>query len=202
MKALIIASGAFSKKALLLAGDKFFTICADGGYDHAKKYKIAPDVIIGDMDSVKSKTEEKTIVFPTEKNETDSELAIDYAVKQGFSDLVLAGFTGTRLDHTLNNIFLLKTAHKKGARAVIIDDNNEIYYLEDELTLNGKCGEYFSIIPIEGDLLGVTVKDVKYPLDNETLHFGQSRGISNEFLNDRCTITIKSGKAIVIKSID
>ncbi len=202
MKALIIGSGNFTKRVFSLLGDEFFAICADGGYDYAKKHNITPDIVIGDMDSVKEKITGKTLIFPKEKNETDSEIAINYAIENGYTELILTGFTGSRLDHTLNNIFLLKTTYEKGAKAVIIDDDNEIYYLDGKLTLNGNKGEFFSIIPFEGDVFGVTVENVKYPLKNETLHFGESRGISNEFLGEKCTITIQEGKAIVIKSKD
>ena len=202
MKALIIGSGNFSDKALSLLGDKFFTICADGGYDYAKEHGITPDIVIGDMDSVKEEITEKTLIFPKEKDETDSEIAINYAIENGYTELVLAGFTGSRIDHTLNNILLLKMVHKKGANAVIADENNEIYYLDKKLTLEANPGEFLSIIPIEGDLLGVTAENVKYPLNDETLYFGKSRGISNEFLGKECTITAKAGSAIVIKSRD
>lgn len=202
MKALIIGSGNFSKRALSLTGDNFFTICADGGYDYALEYGIIPDIVIGDMDSVKEEITQKTLIFPKEKNETDSEIAINYAIENGFRELVMTGFTGSRLDHTLNNILLLKMAYEKGAEAVIVDENNEIYYLDKKLTLDANPGEFLSIIPIDGDVFGVTAENVKYPLNDETLYFGKSRGISNEFLGQTCTITVKSGSAIVIKSKD
>lgn len=202
MKALIIGSGNFSERIFSFLGDCFFTICADGGYDHAMEYGINPDIVIGDMDSVKEEITGKTLIFPKEKDETDSEIAINYAIENGYTELVLAGFTGSRIDHTLNNILLLKMAHQKGAKAVIIDEKNEIYYLDQKLTLDAKSGEFLSIIPIEGDVLGVTAQNVKYPLNDETLYFGKSRGISNEFLGERCTITVKKGSAIVVKSKD
>ena len=124
MKALIIGSGNFSRKALGLLDREFYTICADGGYDHAKKQGIVPDILLGDLDSISERADIKTLVFPTEKNETDSEIALLYAIEKGYKDIVLTGVTGTRLDHTLNNIFLLKTASELGAKAVIADDNN------------------------------------------------------------------------------
>ena len=201
MKALIIGSGSFSRRCLEICGENPFVICADGGYDSAVKNNITPSVVLGDMDSVE-KAPEDSIVYPTEKDETDSEIAIDYAIEKGFSEVILAGFTGTRLDHTLNNILLLKKLADKGVSGVIVDDNNEIYYLRDRLTLPGRVGSILSVIPVFGNLFGITTKGLKYPLDNETLYFGKSRGISNVFLDKSCEITVTSGEGIVIKSMD
>ncbi len=201
MKALIIGSGNFSKNALKLLGDKYYTICADGGYDHAIEHGIVPDILLGDLDSVKTKADIKTITYPAEKNETDSEIALIYAIENGYKDIVLTGVTGTRLDHTLNNIFLLKKANECGVSAVISDEKNEIYYTASKLKLFGDRGEFFSIIPLCEDIC-VSVENAKYPLMDEILYFGKSRGISNEFLGQECIITIKSGSAIVIKSRD
>lgn len=202
MRVLIIGSGQFSKRCLDFFDDVPFVICADGGYDKALENGIVPDAVLGDMDSVLGKVPKNSIIYPSEKDETDSEIAIDYALKNGFSELVLAGFTGTRLDHTLNNILILKRISEAGASGVIVDDNNEIYYLRDKLTVCGKKGELLSIIPVFSDLVGVTAKNLKYPLFNETLFFGKGRGVSNVFLDNSCTITVTSGEGIVIKSKD
>ena len=202
MKALIIGSGTFSRKSLLFAGENTFVICADGGFDSALKNGITPDIVLGDMDSVVSEVPKESIVFPVEKDETDSEIAIDYALKKGFSELILAGFTGTRLDHTLNNILILKRIYDAGASGVIVDDNNEIYYLRDTLKIKGEKGGILSIIPVFGDLLGVTTKNLKYPLFDETLFFGEGRGVSNVFLDTECVISVKSGEGIVISAKD
>ena len=82
---------------------------------------------------------------------------------------------------------------------VLIDDNNEIYLLKDKLSLNGKKGQTLSIIPIKNNAVGITTDGLEYPLNDETLYFGSSRGISNIMLADKCNITIKSGMALVIK---
>lgn len=200
MKALIIGSGAFSRNALrILGNERAYVICADGGYDHALRYGIEPDIVLGDLDSVRNKIEIKKIVFPKEKNETDSEIALRFAIKEGYRDIVLTGVTGIRLDHTLNNIFLLKTAFELGARAVIADDNNEIYYVKGTFRISGKENEFFSVIPIAEEIC-VSIENAKYEISSESLRLGESRGISNEFSNGECVITVDKGAAIVIKS--
>ena len=201
MKALIVGSGNFSENALKLIDDKTYIICADGGYDHAMEHGIVPDILLGDLDSLKGKTDVKTIIYPTEKNETDSELALLYAISKGYKDIVMTGVTGTRLDHTLGNIFLLKKAADMGAKAVIADDNNEIYYVRDGIRMNGEKGEFFSVVPISQNIL-VSISGAKYPLSKERIEFGTSRGISNEFLGKECEVTVHEGSALIIKSKD
>lgn len=201
MKALIIGSGNFSKNALKLSDEKTYTICADGGYDHAKKHGIVPDILLGDLDSIKTESEIKTIVYPAEKDETDSEIALKFAIDNGYLDIVMTGVTGTRLDHTLNNIFLLKTAKELGANAVIVDDNNEIYYVDGKFRFSGEAGGFFSVIPISADIC-VSIENAKYEIFKTRIAFGESRGISNEFLEGECVITVEDGAALVIKSED
>ncbi len=113
----------------------------------------------------------------------------------GYEDIVLIAMTGDRFDHSIADILLLE----KCKNGVLIDDNNEIYLLKDKLSLNGKTGQTLSIIPIKDNAVGITTDGLEYPLNDETLYFGSSRGISNIMLADKCNITIKSGMALVIK---
>ena len=203
MTALIVGNGEVSEKIKPLLPENAYVICADGGFRHMDKLGLTPDIVIGDMDSVKADLHgEKTIVYPVRKDFTDSEIAVNYAIDNGFSDLVLIGFTGTRTDHTLTNLFLLKGISERGARAEIIDEHNVIRYAEKENIIRGKKGDIVSIIPIGGDVSGITTEGLDYPLFSETLEFGKGRGVSNEMTGDECRITVKNGSALIIKSKD
>lgn len=203
MTALIVGNGEVSEKIKPLLPENAYVICADGGFRHMDKLGLTPDIIIGDMDSVKADLHgEKTIVYPVRKDFTDSEIAVNYAIDNGFSDLVLIGFTGTRMDHTLNNLFLLKGISERGVRAEIIDEHNIIRYAEKENILHGKKGDIVSIIPIEGDVSGITTEGLDYPLFSGTLEFGKGRGVSNVMTGDECRITVKNGSALIIQSKD
>jgi len=141
-----------------------FVICADSGYDHAKRFDIVPHIVIGDMDSTKfTDIAEEKILYPKRKDFTDSELAIMYAIEKGFDSVLMFGMIGTRMDHSLANIFMLKRL--KNAR--IIDANNEIYFADSELSLSGKQGDIISIIPLSGDISEVTTEGLDYPLENQ-----------------------------------
>ncbi len=203
MTALIVGNGEVSEKIKPLLPENAYVICADGGFRHMDKLGLTPDIVIGDMDSVKADLHgEKTIVYPVRKDFTDSEIAVNYAIDNGFSDLVLIGFTGTRTDHTLTNLFLLKGISERGARAEIIDEHNVIRYAEKENIIRGKKGDIVSIIPIGGDVSGITTEGLDYPLFSETLEFGKGRGVSNVMTGDECRITVKNGSALIIKSKD
>lgn len=198
MRAVIIGSGDIKNynciKSRIRQDD--FIICADGGYNHAVKMGLKPDILIGDFDSAKGYEDVKDrIEYPVRKNFTDGELAVSYAVEHGYEDIVLIAMTGDRLDHTIADVFLLA----KCRNGVLIDDNNEIYLLRDKLTLSGRKGQTLSIIPVCGDADGITTEGLEYPLCNETISFSESRGISNVMTENNCTITIERGMALVIK---
>ncbi|MCF6248650.1 MAG: thiamine diphosphokinase, partial [Desulfobacula sp.] len=136
MKCVIIASGDldYTEQVIRLIRNAELIICADGGAGHLKKLGILPHVLIGDFDSITLEDklffiekQVKVISFPPEKDKTDSALCVDYALEQKVTDITLLGMTGTRLDHTLANIFLLKQICLKNIPARIINTTNQIY---------------------------------------------------------------------------
>lgn len=196
MRAVIVGSGSLAdyEKLQSAARDADLVLCADGGYKHAEAAGVKVDLVIGDFDSAEEPEHIKKYVFPTRKEYTDSELCIRYAEEHGYDEVVMFAVTGTRIDHSLTNILLLSRC-KNGC---IIDDNNEIYLLKNKFSVSGKKGKTFSIIPVYGDLCGVSTKGAEYPLCGETLFFGESRGNSNVITDDYCEITAESGMAAVI----
>ncbi|MBI4097393.1 MAG: thiamine diphosphokinase [Candidatus Levybacteria bacterium] len=180
-------------------------LCADGGTAYALDLGLKPDVVIGDLDSLDKKVQAKlrkervqTYTYPTEKNETDSELVLQYALDEGYRDIVIFGWMGSRLDHVLANLTLF-TEQKRDVTITIVEPEQTLYIVKSSLALTGKKGEYISLIPLKGDVGGVTTKGLKWALHNETLYFGKTRGISNEFTGKAAEITVKSGVLLVIK---
>ena len=195
MRAVIIGNGEIRDytyiKSHIQSDD--FIICADGGLRHADNLGIRPDIAVGDFDSYKKTVEIESIVYPSHKDLTDGEIAVDYTIEKGYTDILLLAMTGTRLDHTFTNIFQLA---KKG-NISLIDDNNEVYFIRDTLTFNGRKGKTISIVPVFSDLVGVSATGVYYPLDNDTLLFGEGRGNSNIITDDLCTVSVKDGMGII-----
>jgi thiamine pyrophosphokinase len=183
-------------------------ICADGGAKHLRKMGILPHVIIGDLDSISLQDKSffennniKIIKHPVDKDSTDTELAVDYAIEQKAHGVTLIGATGSRLDHTLANIFLLKKITEKKIKCRIIDDNNEIFLVTDKITLK-KTNSFLSLIPLTEKTKGVTTTGLMYELNNAEIKFGTSLGISNQIINKKASISLKKGILCVIKSKD
>jgi len=211
MNCIIAASGElfFSPKIKDLFKMADLIIAADGGATHLKQMNIQPHVIIGDMDSIHPDTriffEKKhttIITHPSRKNQTDTDLCIDFAMEKKASDITLVGVTGHRLDHTMANIFLLKKIAGMGIESRIIDEHNEIYLVTDHLKLNGKKGDFISVIPISDKVTGLTLKGLEYPLEKASISMGSSLGISNCFKGTHATISIATGVLLVTKSRD
>ncbi len=205
MRAVIIGNGAITNydkiKQRLRCDD--YIICADGGYNHTKKLGVKPSVVIGDMDSIGDNDYDGEIInLPIRKDFTDSEVCVKYILLKHFDEVMMLGFTGKRQDHAISNMLLLKQFADTETKAYIVDENNEIYFTNFENTIYGKKGDIVSIIPITGNLCGVTTKGLDYPLNDETLQFGESRGVSNIMTSDKCTINIKSGFGLIIKARD
>lgn len=199
MRAVIICGGDVGAYINNYIKADDFVICADSGYDNALEFGITPNVVMGDMDSTKRKDyPDDAIIFPIRKDATDSELAVNYALEHGYKSALLFGMVGTRLDHSLANITLLNRFDE----GCIINENNEIYFVRNSITLFGKAGDIISIIPYPADISGVTTTGLDYPLFDGEIKAGTSQGVSNEMIGDECTITILKGTAFVIRSRD
>ena len=185
-----------------------FIIAANGGTRQVLKLGRLPDVVIGDLDSLDKKTKKKLerdkvaiISYPSDKDWTDTELGIKYAVKQGFKEIILTGFLGRRIDHLLANLLIMAGLIDKLDRLMIVEGKQEIYVIKNRLEIKGKRGDLVSLIPLLGDCQGVRTTGLKYKLRNERLSWGKSRGVSNVMLGRKARIDLKKGRLLVIKSL-
>jgi thiamine pyrophosphokinase len=210
MRAAIICNGnienyEFSKEKLRQVD---YIICADGGTRHAYHMNIIPNIIIGDMDSSKdeyveyySSKEVPFIKYSSDKDKTDTHICLEYAMEK-CDEILLLGATGTRLDHTLGNVSILKLAADKGKTACIIDENNEVYVVKDGIRLEGNKGDIVSLLPLSSKVEGINLEGVLYPLQNAVMEIGNPYGVSNKFEETVVVLTIATGYMIVIKSKD
>lgn len=211
MKCVIIANGdlEYTSEITKTIKNAQLIISADGGARHLRALNILPHVIIGDFDSIHKKDytffqkkQVKIINFPLKKDYTDTQLCVSYALEHEASDITLFGVTGSRVDHTIANIFLLKRVAELNIPARIINRHNEIYIVTNHLELKGHPKELLSIIPVTPDVTGVTLTGLEYPLHNAHMKMGESLGISNVFNEAIASISIASGMVIVTKSKD
>ena len=213
MKTLIITGGRFNKEfavSLLKKNEYAYIIAVDYGLAYAKSLGVVPDLIVGDFDTYGTEGlkeyEEKGCVirrFNPEKDDTDTEIAINCALKMGL-DIDIIGAFGGRADHFLSNVNNLLTALKAGIIARLLDEGN-IIFLKDrsfEVTAETVPYTYFSLLPFAGAVTGLTIKGFKYALDGYDLKPGSSRCISNELTMKTGNIIFDDGILVVINSED
>lgn len=205
----IISGGDFSPIDGIEKSD--FIIACDKGYKYALRSKIKPDLIVGDFDScdVLSKIDfnynnisnnSKIIKLNKEKDETDTMFAVKYAVEHGFDEIFFYCFLGGRFDHIIANIQAASYAMKKINHCKVFDEKNEIHFIRDYKMVIPKRKNYsLSLFSLSDCCTGVSINNVKYPLNNAILNNCFPIGISNEWIND-AEISVSSGILMIVIS--
>lgn len=198
-------------RELMEQDDKKMVIAADRGVEACVKLGITPDFIIGDFDSVSEEGKEylsqykgTVVSLNPVKDDTDTEAALHLAFHKTQGDIVILGGTGTRLDHVMGNISILKQGIAQGRKVLLMDPYNRIQMVKSQLLIEKgeQFGKYVSVFPLDGRAEGVTLKGFFYPLDNATLESDSSLGVSNEITGEVGEIFVKSGLLLVIESRD
>lgn len=208
LRAVIFANGHLSDpdldRARLRADD--WILAADGGLHNARRLGINPSVVIGDLDSIDPRelpalaaSGATLLRHPQRKDETDLELALQYAVEQGAPEILVLGALGDRWDQTIANALLLASPRLAAARTWLADGGQLLTVLRgsQSLTLEAQAGTTLSLLPLAGDAVGVRTEGLEYALSGETLDFTATRGISNTFLADSATIGLDQGLLLV-----
>jgi thiamine pyrophosphokinase len=211
MKVIIISGGEPPTLEFLLKEitEDTFLIGADSGANCLYEYKIEPDLLVGDFDSISKVAFDyfkkgKCIidVYPTEKDFTDTEIATQKALGMKPNEIIFLGCTGSRIDHLLGNIGMLNICLQNGVNAYIRDENNVVRLINTSISLSGTVGQIFSVQSYGDEIIGLTIEGAKYPLNNYNLKIGQSITISNEFAAPQVLIKFKAGTLMIILSTD
>lgn len=180
-------------------------ICADVGARHCLKIDVSPEVIIGDLDSLDPETEKsltgmgtRILSYPPQKDETDTQLALQYALSLEPEEISIFGALGGRIDHTLANMSILKIALDHGVPARLVDEWCEILIIRDRCVLEGEEGQTVSLFPFSSAVTGITLRGFAYPLENDAMEIGRPYGISNLLVANQGVITIADGLLLVI----
>ncbi len=209
-RVVIIANGDLGDlnfhRNLLRADD--YIICVNGGTAHALSLGVKPLLIIGDLDSLTSEQKAESSKLgsdlarhPAEKEKSDLELAFDRAIEMKPAEILIIGaLGGQRTDHALINLLLLKLPLEAGIPASIINETQEIYLTRDRITIKGEPGDYLSLFPLGEEAGGIVTENLKYPLNEETLHFASTRGLSNEMIAGSATVRVRYGLLLLIKT--
>ncbi|WP_066639751.1 thiamine diphosphokinase [Desulfolucanica intricata] len=213
MRCLIFANGEiknYNRYRKYIKGDEYI-ICADGGARHVRKLQLVPQLIIGDMDSVPLELLQEFRAlgcvikqFPTEKDEVDTELALNEAMKLNPREILVMGAVGSRLDHTLANIQLLIRPVMKGINTCLIGNRHIVSLITPSLPgiIEGEQGDLLSLLPLTPEVRGVKTRGLKWNLQDNTFKFGHPYGISNVLLEDNAAIKIKEGIMVLIRVLE
>lgn len=217
MKTLIVSGGNINSDfALAFCGKHSFDciIGVDNGLKFLYENGIRPTHIVGDFDTAKPELvdyyrKQKEIVirtFDPVKDSTDTQIAIELALKLKSNSITILGGTGSRLDHVLGNIQSMMLAQKAGADCELLDEHNRIRLLSENLVIrkSEQYGAFVSLIPLTTEVTGVDLIGFKYPLENYTFTSTGScgLGVSNEIAAEEAEIRMQSGVFILVESRD
>jgi thiamine pyrophosphokinase len=209
VKALVVAGGDVSPRLLRRElWETKFVVCADGGARHMAGTGRMLDLLIGDMDSIDPdllysyETEGAEIIRANEeKDETDTQLAMDEAVARGATEIVLLGALGGRIDHTLGNLALLVRAAERNVKAVVKDENCLVFAATGDVELCGCIGDTVSLLPAGSGVSVRYLDGLKYGTQEPLpLPVDSPVGVSNKLTAEKAHVVIE-GWAFIIRII-
>ena len=203
---IVVAGGEPDGAAPPEGVDGATVIAADGGVDRAHALGLHVDLAIGDFDSVSDAglaaaeaAGARLERHPTAKDATDLELALDAAIALGPERIVMIGSGGGRLDHLLGSLLLLADERYAGAHITAELGDAHVDVVRGSRALAGEPGALVSLLPVHGAAAGVTTEGLAYPLDDETLPPGTTRGVSNVFSARDARVTVTRGCLLAVQ---
>jgi thiamine pyrophosphokinase len=205
--ALVFAGGDVPPADRLGGLDRAATvIAADSGLDHVLALGFAADVVVGDLDSVTPAALDRARasgaeveLHPAEKDETDLELALRRAVAMGMRRVTVIGGGGGRHDHLLANALVLGHQDYADLELDALVGTARLTVVRDRAEVRGPPGSFVSLLPLGGPAVGIHTEGLRYPLRDEELAPGSTRGVSNEFLAPIATVSLRDGVLLAVQ---
>lgn len=204
----------FLKNLIKNAGrENISLIAADKGLEFFLGAGILPDRAVGDFDSLSFEGRQflneaqgmEILRLKPEKDDSDTQSAVNAAIAKGAKEIVLLGALGSRLDHVMANIGLLSLGKELGVRVSIADANNWITLVESGTVLrrDEQFGNFVSFFPVGGEVSGLELKGFKYPLMGHQLKPSDSGlTVSNEITEETAEVVFSDGTLLMIMSKD
>ncbi|HEX7172876.1 MAG TPA: thiamine diphosphokinase, partial [Candidatus Limnocylindria bacterium] len=210
MLVVVVASGSMPDGDTRWLDAADLVIAADGGAETLDRLGRRPDRVVGDLDSTTptlvARLEANGVPIerhPTDKEATDTELALEAARTAGATEIVVLGaLGGVRVDHELANLLLLADPALDGRDVRIVRGATSVRALHgsDSHALDGAEGDLVSLVSIGGDAAGVTTDGLRWRLQGATLPVGASRGISNEIVAAPASVSLQDGILLVVET--
>lgn len=189
-----------------------YVIAADAGLEVLRPLHISPNAVVGDLDTVDMKVLEEYQNQPAirfeihkpEKDETDTELALLTAAREGCEAVDILGALGGRMDHAIGNIQLMYQFFRQGMEVNIYDARNRLYLLGGRKVFHREelYGKYISFLPMTETVEGLTLRGFKYPLQRRTIGLGTSLCISNELKREEGILELERGVLLCVEAHD
>ncbi len=199
----LVGAGEFTARDFAPTEDDLI-IAADGGYAPLASLGIKPHLLVGDFDSLAVRpTDVPVRTFPVEKDDTDMGLALTEGIQRGYSDFVLYGADGGRMDHFLANLQIMGGASKDGLHVHMVGKDFDVYTVtNDTLTLPVReRGTVVSVLCHGASADGVTLKGLKYPLNEALLTCDHPLGVSNQYIAEHASVTVGKGTLLVFVAL-
>jgi thiamine pyrophosphokinase len=215
---LIVADGDVDAALLIalagsarVAADRPLVIAADGGAARCLAARVRPDLVVGDFDSLADADRDRLVELDVplrsaspDKDESDMELCVLAALELGAERITILGALGDeRPEHSLANVLLLADPRLDGRGVAIVGRGARLIRLgtaegPGEAVIDGEAGDYVSLLPLAGEVAGVTTDGLRFPLHDEALPVGPARGLSNELLQRRARVTTRRGRLLLV----
>lgn len=212
MIGVLVAGGKLSNNKIFkkYISKSDFSVAVDSGGDIFYKNNILPNLLVGDLDSIDKKSltyfkdnKIKIEKYPCEKDLTDLEIGLNSLINNGCDKIYALGTIGSRIDHSLANIMILKKMYDLNYKCYMINDKNRVQYIESkkEIIIN-KEYENISIVPLSENGINVSLEGFYYKITDYEMELGSTTGISNYLLNNEGSIKLNRGRALIIESND
>ncbi|HUR16216.1 MAG TPA: thiamine diphosphokinase [Candidatus Limnocylindrales bacterium] len=194
------------------AGELMLVVAADGGAAKADLLGLPVDLVVGDADSLTEDAFRRLAAegvevnrYPADKNESDAELAVRAALERGATELLFVGaLGGQRVEHALANVLLLTLPELRDVEVMLVDGPSTVRVMSTSpgtggcLSITGEPRDYVSLLPLSEEVTGVTTSGLAYPLSDETLIQGYTRGLSNELVGTSAEVRTMGGRLAVV----
>lgn len=180
-------------------------ISADAGYRNATLMGVHTNIIIGDFDSLGHVPDDvdEVLQLPTEKDDTDTQIAVETAIERGADEIVIVGSTSGRLDHAMSTLAILEKYWDKRLSIYIVNGQNRVRFIKNSgFIIVRSQYKYFSLIAADEKVKGVSIEGAKYPLVNKTLFRNRQFAVSNEIVKNAALVNVKKGGIFIIESRD
>ena len=202
-KCVIFAGGTDFGVAPAISPDDL-VIAADAGYLACRVRKITPDLAVGDWDSLGDMVVDcERVDLPAEKDDTDTLAAIRIGIQRGFREFHICCGTGGRIDHTLANMQCLVFLAKQGKKGFLYDTGSVVTAVSDgEIRFAASAKGGVGVFAADGTAQGVTIKGLKYTVENAVLTADFPVGVSNSFIGQESVVAVKKGTLFVVFPTD